>query len=66
MAKKKRKKRWIQKAVKRPGALTKKAKAKGMTISQYCSQKNLSTRSRRQCALARTLTKMSKRRKRKK
>lgn len=65
MAKKKKKKKWISKAVKRPGALTRKAKAKGMTISQYCSQKNLSTRSKRQCALAKTLKKMRKKKKKK-
>lgn len=48
-------KKWIAGAIKRPGALTRKAKAKGMTIAQYCNQPNLSTRSKRQCALAKTL-----------
>jgi hypothetical protein len=30
------KKKWIQSAIKRPGALTKKAKAAGKSISEYC------------------------------
>jgi len=50
-------KKWIKGAIKRPGALTRKAKAKGMTIAQYCAQKNLSTRARRQCNLWKTLKK---------
>lgn len=49
------KKKWIAKAIKRPGALTKKAKAKGMTIVQFCNQPNLSKRAKRQCNLAKTL-----------
>lgn len=49
------KKKWIQKAIKRPGALTKKAKASGKSISQYCKGKKLSTRTKRQCNLAKTL-----------
>ena len=53
-------KKFIQKAIKHPGALTKKAKAKKMTIAQFCAQKNLSTLSKRQCALAKTLKKLSK------
>lgn len=52
-----KKKKWIAKAIKRPGALTRKAKAKGMTIAQYCAQSGLSTRSKRQCNLWRTLKK---------
>jgi hypothetical protein len=64
--KKKKKKKWIQGAVKRPGALTKKAEAKGMSISEYCNQKNLSTRTKRQCALAKTLKGMSKKKGKKK
>lgn len=51
----KEKKNWIADAIKRPGDLTRKAKAKGMTIAQYCSQSSLSTRSKQQCNLARTL-----------
>lgn len=33
-----RKKKWIQNAIKKPGALTKMAKRKGMSISAYCAQ----------------------------
>lgn len=58
-----KKKKWIAKAIKRPGALTRKAKAKKMTITQYCAQTGLSTRSKRQCALARTLKKFRKKKK---
>ena len=58
--------KWIKKAIKRPGALTRKAKAAGMSVSQYCSRKGLTGRTRKQCNLARTLKKISKRRKRKK
>ena len=47
--------KWIQKAIKRPGALTKKAKASGKSIGQYCQGKDLSTRTKRQCNLAKTL-----------
>ena len=53
-------KKWIQKAIKRPGALTRKAKARGMTVSEFCSAvKNgkirASLRTRQQCNLAETL-----------
>jgi hypothetical protein len=40
--------KWIQKAIKRPGALKRKAKAAGMSISGYCKKPNLSSRSKRQ------------------
>jgi len=55
-------KKWIQRAITRPGALTKKAKAAGMSVAKYCSKsrsgyKKLSTRTKRQCALARRLRK---------
>jgi len=53
-------KRWIQGAIKRPGALTAKAKAAGMSITQYCAKKDLSTRTKRQCALAKTLKSFTK------
>ena len=54
------KKKWIQGAIRRPGALTRKAKARGMSVSQFCAGpgKRGSTRTKRQCALARTLKKM--------
>ena len=51
---------WIQGAIKHPGALTAKAKASGMSISEYCAQDGISTESKRQCALAKTLKKFSK------
>lgn len=50
-----KKKKWIKGAIKRPGALTRKAKAAGMTIRQYCAQPNLSKLSKQQCRLAKTL-----------
>ena len=51
---------WIQGAIKRPGALTAKAKAAGMSISQYCAQANISTQSKRQCNLVKTLKSFNK------
>lgn len=55
------KSKWIQKAIKNPGALTKKAKAAGKTISEYCSNvKNKSTKTKRQCSLAKTLKSLKK------
>lgn len=48
-------KNWISGAVKRPGALRAKAAASGMSITAYCAQKNLSTLTKRQCSLAKTL-----------
>ena len=55
--------KWIQSAIKRPGALTAKAKAAGKSISEYCAQEGLSTLSKRQCALAKTLKSFSKKKK---
>lgn len=55
---KKRVKKWIDKAIENPGALTRKAQAAGKTIQQYCAGDNLSTTSQRQCNLAKTLAKM--------
>ena len=66
MAKKRSKKKWIKGAIRRPGALTAKAKAAGKSISDYCSSEGLSTTTKRQCALAKTFRKMAKKRKRKK
>ena len=60
---KKKKKKWIQGAKIKKGALTKKAKAKGMSISEYCAQSNLSAKSKKQCNLAKTFKKMSKKKK---
>jgi hypothetical protein len=45
----------IGQVIKRPGALTAKAKAAGKSITQYCAQKGLSTQTKKQCVLARTL-----------
>lgn len=55
------KKKWIAGAIKHPGALIRKAKAAGMTISSYCAKGNLSTTSKKECVLARTLKAMPKR-----
>jgi hypothetical protein len=53
----KKKKKWIQDAIKHPGALTRKAKAAGMSLSEYMSSppKNIKSSTKRQIALARTL-----------
>ncbi len=58
MAKKKAK--WVQQADLHEGALTAKAKAAGKTIPQYCAQDNLSSKSQKQCNLAKTFAKMRK------
>jgi len=55
MADGKTKNNWIRGAIKRPGALTAKVKAAGMSIDQYCAQGGLSTQSKQQCNLAKTL-----------
>jgi hypothetical protein len=52
------KKNWIQGAIKHPGALTRKAKAAGQSISQFCAGGNHSTQTNRQCAFAKTLKKL--------
>lgn len=49
------KKNWIKGAIKRPGALTKKAKGAGKSISSYCAGNKLTTQTKRQCNLAKTL-----------
>ena len=64
------KKNWIEGAVKRPGAFTKKAKAAGMSISAYATKvlkkgSKASTRTKRQATLAKTFKKIAKRRKKK-
>ena len=58
-------KNWIQGAVKRPGAFTKKAKAAGMTVQQFAkhvddNKEKYSTRTERQANLAQTFAKMRK------
>jgi len=53
-------KKWIAGAIKRPGALTIKAKRAGKSISAFCSNvkahpEHYSARTKRQCSLAKTL-----------
>lgn len=59
LARKRRKKKWIQKL--KRGTLTRAAKRSGKSISAFCAQKNLSTVNKRRCAAARTLRKLRKR-----
>ena len=64
-------KKWIQKAIKHPGAFTKKAKAAGMSVSEYASavlsgKVKASTTTKRQAALAKTLGKLRPKKGRKK
>jgi hypothetical protein len=55
MAKAKKKKKWVQGAIKNPGALTRQAAAAGMSISEFCAQGNLSGTTQKRCNLAKTL-----------
>lgn len=41
--------------IKHPGALTKKAKAAGKSIDEYCAGANLDGHTKKQCSLAKTL-----------
>jgi hypothetical protein len=54
---KKKKKNWIAGAIENPGALTRKAKVAGMSVSAYMANppRNISTTTKRQISLARTL-----------
>lgn len=57
--------KWIQGAIKRPGALTKKAEEAGMTVKEYTAKvkanpEQYDERTRRQANLARTLGKLRK------
>jgi hypothetical protein len=55
------KKKFIQKAIKRPGDLTRKAKNEGKTVSQFCADADKrSARTKQQCNLAKTLNKVRK------
>ena len=57
-------KRWIKSAIKRPGALTMKAKAAGMTPMTYAKKmKGAKGTTGKQARLAITLSKMRKRKK---
>jgi hypothetical protein len=58
-------KKWIKDAIKKPGALTKKAKSAGMSTSAYANKvtkpgSKASTTTKRQANLAKTLSKMKK------
>ena len=58
--------KWIQKAIKRPGAFRAKAKARGMDTEQYARAvlspgSKADTTTKRQAALALTLAKLRKR-----
>ena len=57
--------KWIQDAIKRPGAFTKKAKDRGMSTKEFASQvtknpKEYDERTVRQANLAKTLGKLRK------
>lgn len=54
---------WIKGAIKRPGALTRKAKRAGKTVAQYVAgpPKGISKRTKRQIALAKTLRRLRRR-----
>jgi hypothetical protein len=55
-------KNFIQKAIKHPGALTRKAKAAHETVAEYIANppKDISSTTKRQIALAKTLRAMHK------
>lgn len=48
--------KWIQKAIKHPGALTAQAKAAGMSIDAFCAKKDLSLKEKKRCILRKTLS----------
>lgn len=56
----KKKKNWIQGAIKHPGALTAAADRAHKTITKYCAGDNLSSTAKKRCALAKTLRGMHK------
>jgi aconitase A len=56
--------KWIQGAIKRPGAFTEKAKAAGMSVQEYAAKvtapgSKASTRTKKQANLAKTLRKIA-------
>jgi len=53
--------KWIQKAIKHPGALTMRAKAAGMTLAQYMAAPHRSLAIKRQVNLAKTLQRLARR-----
>lgn len=57
--------KWIQKAIKKSGSLTRKAKASGMSVAEFSSAvssnpSKYSAKTKRQVNLARTLSKLRK------
>jgi len=55
------KKFWISDAIKHPGSLTNKMKKSGKkSISEYCASKGLDITTKKQCSLAKTLSKFNK------
>ncbi len=61
------KRKWIKKAIKKPGAFSAKAKRAGMSTAAYATKvlkegSRASARTKRQASLARTLGKMRKKR----
>jgi hypothetical protein len=56
-------KKWIQGAIKHPGALTARAKAAGESLSQFMSEKHRDPTIRKEVALAKTLRAMNHRKK---
>jgi hypothetical protein len=51
---------WIQKAIKHPGKLIQRAKAAGMTVSQYIAAPHKSPEIKKEVTLAKTLKKLRK------
>ncbi len=53
-------KKWIRGAIKHPGALTRKAKAAGMTVGAYMAHppKGITSTTKRQINLAKTLKRL--------
>lgn len=67
-AKKKNKKKWIQDAIKNPGAFSAKAKRAGMSTSEYANKvlspkSKASATTKKQAVLAKNLSKMRKKKK---
>lgn len=52
--------KWIQGMNMKKGALTAKAKRAGKSISEYCAGKGLDIITKKQCSLAKTLSKFKK------
>lgn len=52
--------KWIAGAIRHPGALTRKAKAAGQSVPEFCAKKHDDATTQRQCSLAKTLRGMSK------